>query len=229
MVLDNAIFARWFLTTADLADFESLVEQYVCSEKQTLANEIFAITWRERTQLSFGATDWSSTEDSLILENKRAILWRKREAFQDLYDLIFVALMQSSLFHLCKGIAAILKEKRDADLVPLYINLNKLTKPLDERLVGIAIANAKEDRIIVSGVNPFQHLSVPFPFPDDSEIIGNDPSAFSVSEIYLRLGPTKTDVGLSPDGFLTFTNPQVTISEIAQCISDITGMFGESS
>src|SRR5215217_2460490 len=111
MLLDNAIFARWFLTTADLADFDSLVEQYVCAEKQTLQNDIFAISWRERTHLSFGATDWSSTEDSLIVANKRAILWRKREALQDVYDIIFVALMQSSLHHLCKGITALLKEE----------------------------------------------------------------------------------------------------------------------
>ena len=227
MLHDNAIFGRWFSSSADLSNFDSLVDEYVCAEKQILPNETFAVTWTERTQLSFGSTHWSSTEDSLILENQRAILWRRREADEELYDLVFVALMQSSLLLLCNGIAALLKDKHDVELRPLEIDLNKLTgPPFNERLDGMAIANGKRGRIIVSGLKPLQYPPIPFAFPADDD----DPSeTFFVSELYLRLGATATDVVLSPDGFLTFTNPHVTVTEIAQCISDITAMIRESS
>lgn len=110
MLLDNAIFARWFTTTG-LEDFDSILKQFVCADKLVLPHDIFAVSWREKTQLTFGPTDWSSTEDSIVLENQRAILWRRREGDENFYDLIFVALMQSSLLHLWKGFATLLKEE----------------------------------------------------------------------------------------------------------------------
>ena len=226
MLIDNAIFARWFRTTAGLDDFDSILEQFVCADKQTLTNEIFAVSWREKTRLSFGPTDWSSTEDSIVVENQRAILWRRHEGDATFYDLVFVALMQSSLLHLCEGFANLVKGHSDVDVVPVEITLSELVRSsAGERLRGLAMTNAKRDRIIISGRRPWLYLpfSVSRDEPHDVQDYPSD--RFFLSEIYLSLGQMNTSVTVSRDGFLTFPNPQLAISEIAESISEISEMM----
>lgn len=232
-MLPAKIIANWCITTAKWEDLSDVLRDYVPNETHQF-RETFAASWTERTLMTFGFGDanWAKTDDSIIVENQRAILWKEDSRGSDRTHLIFVGLLQSSLLHLKNDITTRVYEKLGKEVRSVEFALGRgveklLSSDFSSALVGGEwLSRIGHDRLIYWGKGPKR---LPFGWPDwpyfslqdDFEIGEAGPYTFVADVLYLRLGQSKTDLTVSRDGTLTFSDTELTLAEIADVVSDV--------
>lgn len=214
------IIAQWCSTGATLEDIQSVLREYVeSSHEQEFPENTFAISWDERTLFTFGDSEWSRNEGSLIFENRRSVLWKENPFGSDQSHLIFIALFPSSLLLLQRDISSLMKDKLDLDFTPTAFGLTDGLAMTPGIVTGAEITNSGKERILFSGTSLFGD----YPFKYINAVIDANEEAkdFSVSKLYLRLGEPETDISLSSDGVLTFNDPDQSLDEIVDIISRV--------
>lgn len=218
------IIANWCRTPATLDDFKSVLREYVeCSAEDEYPEQTHAVSWLERTLFTFGDSEWSHNEGSLIFENKRAVLWREDPNQSEQAHLIFLALFSSSLVHLQQSISELMREQRQVEIVPTTFDLREAIGKLNpENFAGVEITDAEKNRIMFSGVAPSSQSTISDICKGLINTSQSDVYDVRVSKLFLRLDEPKTNIALSRDGVLTFNDPNLTLREIVDIVSLLT-------
>lgn len=185
------------------------------------------VSWVERTRLNFGGSHWYRIEGSLLLEGRRAILYKPAPDDPNKTYIILIALLPTSLTHLKNRIALLVERFLESSLSPMELQLGGITRKFfdkdEDSISGVGITNKNGDRKVA-----FQEAHKIFDQHHNLFSDEESPENDFISELYLRLKGSNSEVVVARDGTLTFNNPQVTLDEIDVILSQIANAFQQA-
>ena len=230
-MLPISVIANWCSAEATPDGIESALAMTADSErlKDVIAHPCrrgsVAFTWVERTRLSFGGSDWYSIDGSLLVNGRRAVLYRQAPNDPGRTHVVLIALLPTSLAHLKNKVTSLVESSLHSSLSPVELPLGKIAwrfyEQGKEAVNGVGIASAGGERRVV-----FQEAEKIFGnygglFSDDPAPSDDEPDREYVSELYLRFADPDTELSVSRDGTLTFSDPQVTLDQIEDVLARI--------
>lgn len=231
-MLPRNIICQWCETTAGLDKIQTALLDYLHPEELiSLKSDDFVMGWREKTLLTFGRSEWSSVEGSLLFENRRAIVGINNVARQESNYVIFAGLFDESINLLRSNVSNLIGQSELAELQPVEFELGELTeellfshsKSLD--LSGAAMMNQLGERISFSSRH--QLPMMPSLFHEYLNQIGDEKEKeFFVSDLYLQLRRNATQLAISHDGRCTF--PEISFDKMIEIIQQVSVILHSS-
>ncbi len=220
------ILASCGLTDIHLDGFKTVLDEYATNARcEHIETGGLAFSWVERTLMNFGGSEWAATEDSLVLENRRAVVCKSDPENEAQSFLIFLALIPSSLINLRNSVSQLISRHLNQQVREVGFALGRLARENVEsnRLVGAEMISLDGERVTVSRsvqqeINPDL---VAYFSKDYIPSFTQSANGYYLSELYLRFA-SHGDVALSRGGSLTFNDPDLSLTDIMEVVSQIT-------